>query len=269
MGSMATRMGALPPLAAAQRNGEADVVRLVDVFKIYREAEIETVALRGANLALHPGEFVAVLGRSGSGKSTLLNLLGGLDLPSAGQVWVAGRDITKLDERARAALRLHRIGYVYQDGNLRPYLTAQENVELPLRLAGEHKASSRAEELLAALGVRHRWHHRPAALSGGERQRVAVACALINAPSLLLADEITGELDSVAAESVLTVLAEARARYGTTMLAVIHNASVAAAADRVVRMVDGRLEDLLTDTRVRGREGAGQSAGAPLLEEQQ
>ena len=240
-----TMMGELPAAVAAQRNAETDAaaVRLVDVFKIYREAEIETVALRGANLSLRPGEFVAVLGRSGSGKSTLLNLLGGLDLPSAGQVWVAGREITRLDERARADMRLRRIGYVYQDGNLLPYLTAQENVELPLRLAGGRDAASRAEELLAALGVRHRQHHRPAALSGGERQRVAVACALANRPALLLADEITGELDSAAAAGVLAVLAEARARYGTTVLAVTHNAAVAAEADRVVRMIDGRLEE--------------------------
>jgi len=240
-----TMMGELPAAVAAQRNAETDAaaVRLVDVFKIYREAEIETVALRGANLSLRPGEFVAVLGRSGSGKSTLLNLLGGLDLPSAGQVWVAGREITRLDERARADMRLRRIGYVYQDGNLLPYLTAQENVELPLRLAGGRDAASRAEELLAALGVRHRQHHRPAALSGGERQRVAVACALANRPALLLADEITGELDSAAAAGVLAVLAEARARHGTTVLAVTHNAAVAAEADRVVRMIDGRLEE--------------------------
>ena len=240
-----TMMGELPAAVAAQRNAETDAaaVRLVDVFKIYREAEIETVALRGANLSLRPGEFVAVLGRSGSGKSTLLNLLGGLDLPSAGQVWVAGREITRLDERARADMRLRRIGYVYQDGNLLPYLTAQENVELPLRLAGGRDAASRAEELLAALGVRHRQHHRPAALSGGERQRVAVACALANRPALLLADEITGELDSAAAAGVLAVLAEARARHGTTVLAVTHNAAVAAEADRAVRMIDGRLEE--------------------------
>jgi len=239
---MATRMSALPP-PVALRGAELAMVQLVDVFKIYREAEIETVALRGASLSLRPGEFVAVLGRSGSGKSTLLNLLGGLDVPSAGQIWVAGRDITRLDERARATLRLRQIGYVYQDNNLLQYLTAQENVELPLRLAGGHNAAHRAEELLTALGVRHRQHHRPAALSGGERQRVAVACALANAPSLLLADEITGELDSVSAEGVLAVLSEARALYGTTMLVVTHNAAVAARADRVLLMVDGKLEE--------------------------
>jgi ABC-type lipoprotein export system ATPase subunit len=261
-------MDVLPPPAADRPATESAVVRLVDVFKIYREADIETVALRGATLSLHPGEFVAVLGRSGSGKSTLLNLLGGLDLPSAGQIWVAGRDITRLDERARAALRLRQIGYVFQDGNLLPYLTAQENVELPLRLAGGRNASGRAEELLTALGVRHRRHHRPTALSGGERQRVAVACALANAPALLLADEITGELDSAAAASVLAVLAEARARYGATVLAVTHNAAVAAKADRVVRMVDGRLEDLILDPRVRRHEGAIHDAGVSPLEEQ-
>ncbi len=238
---MPTRMDAPP--AAARHTAETAMVRLVDVFKIYREAEIETVALRGANLSLRSGEFVAVLGPSGSGKSTLLNLLGGMDLPSAGQVWVADHDITRMDERERAALRLHRIGYVYQDGNLLPYLSAQENVELPMRLAGSPDSSRRAKELLAALGVGHRKHHRPAALSGGERQRVAVACALANTPSLLLADEITGELDSASAEGVLEVLAEARARYGTTILAVTHNTTVAAAADRVVCMVDGRLEN--------------------------
>ena len=240
---MALRTGGPLPMTATRPAAADGVVRMVDVFKIYREAEIETVALRGASLSLRAGEFVAVLGRSGSGKSTLLNLLGGLDLPSAGQVWVEGRDITRLDERARAALRLRRIGYVYQDGNLLPYLTAQENVELPLRLAGASDAAARAEELLAALGVRHRQHHRPSALSGGERQRVAVACGLANRPALLLADEITGELDSAAAESVLAVLAQARERYGTTVLAVTHDAAVAARADRVVRMADGTLED--------------------------
>jgi putative ABC transport system ATP-binding protein len=251
-----------------QPEADAEVVRLVDVFKIYREAEIETVALRGANLTLQRGEFVAVLGRSGSGKSTLLNLLSGLDLPSAGQVWLAGRDIARLDGRARAALRLRRIGYVYQDGNLLPYLTAKENVELPLRLAGESGASSRAEELLAALGVRHRQQHRPSALSGGERQRVAVACALANAPTLLLADEITGELDSTSAADVLAVVAEVRARYGTTVLAVTHNAAVAAVADRVVRMVDGVLDDMTLRTRARGMADAAPAAGSAAAEEQ-
>ncbi len=252
----------LPPRVAAGQN--TAVVLLVDVFKIYREADIETVALRGANLSLLPGEFVAVLGRSGSGKSTLLNLLGGLDLPSAGQVWVAGRDITRLDERARASLRLRRIGYVYQDGNLLPYLTAQENVELPLRLAGARHATRRAQDLLAALGVRHRQHHRPAALSGGERQRVAVACGLANAPALLLADEITGELDSASAEGVLAVLADARSRYGTTVLVVTHNAAVAAQADRVVRMIDGKLEDPPVDARGQRRDDAQASGISPL-----
>ncbi|MDB5058843.1 MAG: putative superfamily (atp&) transport protein [Chloroflexi bacterium] len=265
---MRSSIRALPSDAAAERGAETAVVRLVDVFKIYREAEIETVALRGANLALHPGEFVAVLGRSGSGKSTLLNLLGGLDLPSAGKVWVAGRDITRLDERARAALRLRQIGYVYQDGNLLPYLTAQENVELPIRLAGGQDSAKRAEELLAALGVRHRQHHRPSALSGGERQRVAVACALANIPALLLADEITGELDSASAEGVLAVLSEVRQQFGTTMLAVTHNAVVAAEADRVVRMVDGRLEDLLENARASGWDTPSKSGGVSPLGEQ-
>ena len=266
---MRTSSGSPPLDHAAPGDVTAAVVRMVDVFKIYREADIETVALRGANLALQRGEFVAVLGRSGSGKSTLLNLLGGLDLPSAGQVWVSGRDITRLDERARAALRLRQIGYVYQDGNLLPYLTAQENVELPLRLAGEQNASKRAEELLAALGVSRRRHHRPSALSGGERQRVAVVCALANAPALLLADEITGELDSATAAGVLAVLAEAQEQYGTTVLAVTHNAAVAAEADRVVRMVDCQLEDLLVNPRGRGQNNRKRAAHVWPLEEKQ
>jgi ABC-type lipoprotein export system ATPase subunit len=216
---------------------------MVEVFKIYREADVETVALRGATLVVQPGEFVAVLGRSGCGKSTLLNVLGGLDLPSAGQIWVQGRDITRLDEAARAAVRRTAVGYVYQESNLLPYLTAQENVELPLRLINANDAPGRASALLAALHVGHRARHRPSQLSGGERQRVGIACALANRPALLLADEITGELDSAAADGVLALLAEVRAHYGTAVLAVTHNPQVAQHADRVLIMADGRLED--------------------------
>jgi ABC-type lipoprotein export system ATPase subunit len=228
--------------AVAPQVPPADLVRVEDVFKIYREGEVETVALRGVSLALQPGEFVAVLGRSGSGKSTLLNLLGGIDLPSAGRIWVQERDITRLDERARATLRLRTVGYIYQEGNLLPYLTTQENVELPPRLAGMPDPRARATELLQMLSVGDRARHRPAQLSGGERQRVAVACALANRPALLLADEITGELDSATAERVLQVLILARTQYGTAVLVVTHNPAVAQHADRVLRMVDGTLE---------------------------
>jgi ABC-type lipoprotein export system ATPase subunit len=240
---MVQNLGILSEAAADLAATASSAVRIVDVFKIYREPEVETVALRGASLTLRRGEFVAVLGRSGSGKRTLLNLLGGLDLPSAGHIWIGGQEITRLDGRARAALRLTAIGYVYQEGNLLPYLTAQENVELPVRLAGAGDAGSRAQELLAALGMRDRGRHRPSQLSGGERQRVAVACALANRPALLLADEITGELDSATADGVLAVLAQARTQFGTTILAVTHNPAVAQRADRVVHMVDGRLEE--------------------------
>jgi putative ABC transport system ATP-binding protein len=188
------------------------------------------------------GEWVAVMGRSGSGKSTLLHLLGGLDVPTAGSVEVAGTVINRRGESSRARFRRRHIGYVFQQYNLIDDLTVAGNVELPLRLVGRSRRRARQEarRLLARIGLEDRATASPAELSGGEQQRVAIMRALAAEPSLLLADEPTGALDSQAAAIVVDLLGAAR-RQGQTIIMVTHDASVAAAADRVVEMSDGRL----------------------------
>ena len=218
-----------------------NALQISELYKIYKDGEVETVALRGANLTVQPGEFLAIRGRSGAGKSTLLNLLGGLALPSAGQIAIDGADITKMDESQRAAFRLQTIGIIYQTDNLIPFLTALENVMLPLQLAGEKDAAKRAIQLLDSVGLVNRMSHKPAMLSGGERQRVAIAIALANRPKILLADELTGELDSTTADSVMELLARLNAEYALTLIIVTHNKNVAARAQRQIRIDDGQL----------------------------
>jgi putative ABC transport system ATP-binding protein len=218
-----------------------DAVSLHDLYKIYKEGDIETVALRGARLTVQPGEFVAITGRSGAGKTTLLNLVGGLAVPSAGRVVLGGTDIARLNERERAVFRRQKIGIVFQADNLIPFLTALENVALPMQLAGGKNLATRAFSLLAEVGLAERAHHKPSQLSGGERQRVAIAAALANQPELLLADELTGELDSATAGRVMELLGELSASLQLTLIVVTHNKHVAAAAGRQVQIADGQL----------------------------
>lgn len=218
-----------------------EALLLNNLYKIYKEGEIETVALREAELKVQAGEFVAITGRSGAGKSTLLNLIGGLALPSAGQVVIHGEDITRMDESHRSVFRRERIGIVYQMDNLIPFLSALENVMLPMQAAGRKNAKSRALQLLEEVGLKERVHHKPAQLSGGERQRVAIAVALANEPSLLLADELTGELDSATADRVMDLLGALNASHKLTLVIVTHNKTVAARAKRQVRIADGKL----------------------------
>jgi putative ABC transport system ATP-binding protein len=218
-----------------------EALLLQDVYKIYKEGDIETVALREARLNVQPGEFVAITGRSGAGKSTLLHLIGGLTEPSAGRVVIEGTDIARLKERDRAAFRRERIGIVYQADNLIPFLSAQENVLLPMQLARRKDAAARARSLLAEVGLSERMRHKPAMLSGGERQRAAIAVALANEPRLLLADELTGELDSATADLVMELLAKLNKSHGLTLIVVTHNKAVAGRARRQVRISDGKL----------------------------
>jgi putative ABC transport system ATP-binding protein len=215
------------------------LVELRDVFKIYKEGTTETVALRGASMELPRGRMTSLVGPSGSGKSTLLSLVAGLALPSAGQVVVDGTDISRLGESERARLRAERIGVVFQSGNLIPFLSAIENVELAMGIAGKRRGRNQAREALDELGLSKRLHHRPTQLSGGEVQRVAVAIALANDPDLLLADELTGELDSTTAEQVMGMLADASRARELTVLLVTHNGELAARADHRLRLVDG------------------------------
>jgi len=221
---------------------------LRDVFKIYREGDgdAETVALKGVDLSIERGEVVALMGRSGAGKSTLLNLIGGMDTPSAGRVLVDGRDMGRLDEAERAGVRRRSIGFVFQDNNVLPYLSAHENVTLCAALGAAPDASKRAETLLIEVGLRGRLAHRPDQLSGGERQRVGVACALASNPVLILADEITGELDSVTADALVDLVVTLGRRTSAAVLLVTHNPVVASRADRVLRIEDGALTPLRT-----------------------
>jgi len=217
---------------------------LQDVYKIYKEGDIETVALRGANLVVQPGEFVAITGRSGAGKSTLLNIMGGLAVPSAGKVLINGLDIAKMGESERSLFRRQNIGVIFQTDNLIPFLTALENVMLPLQFAGRRHCTEEARNLLSEVGLQNRIHHKPGMLSGGERQRVAIAIALANHPGLLLADELTGELDTATAEQVLTLLAGLNSQRNLTLIIVTHNKVVANRANRQVHIMDGQLTEI-------------------------
>ena len=197
--------------------------------------------LTDVSLDVPAGQFLAIAGPSGSGKSTLLGLVAGLDRPTAGRIEVAGVDLTALDEDALARFRRDRVGYVFQSFHLLPTLTAQENVAVPLELAGQGDAAARAAERLAEVGLTERAHHYPVQLSGGEQQRVAVARAVARRPDLLLADEPTGNLDSATGKQIIDLLVGLNRRLGCTLVLVTHDAELAAHADRVVTLRDGRI----------------------------
>lgn len=222
-------------------NNVPNTLVIQDVFKIYKEGDVETVALRGANMTVRRGEFVAISGRSGSGKSTLLGLIGGLAIPSAGRIMINDTDLSRLNEGQRAAFRGKHIGIIFQADNLIAFLSARENVALPMTLANRGDARARAEALLREVGLGERLNHRPNQLSGGERQRVAIAVALANDPDLLLADELTGELDSTTADSIMHLLKKLNEARGLTLIVVTHNPGVAARAQRQVHILDGQL----------------------------
>jgi putative ABC transport system ATP-binding protein len=219
----------------------APLVRVDQVSKTYRGDAVETRVLHAASLELARGEMTSLTGVSGSGKSTLISLLAGLMLPDSGQVVFDGDDITDVDDPTRARLRAQRIGVVLQSGNLIPFLTAVENVELAIKLAHGDRAAPRARELLSEVGLEDRLNHLPRRLSGGEAQRVSVAMALANEPHLLLADEVTGELDSASAEQVMGVIFTAWRERGLTVLYVTHSGELAARAQRRLRLVDGEV----------------------------
>jgi putative ABC transport system ATP-binding protein len=220
------------------------VLEARNLAKTYDTGGAQVLALRGVDLAIERGEFVAIMGPSGCGKSTLLNLLAGLDRPTAGEVWLDGERIDRLSETELARVRRRKIGFVFQFFNLVPTLSAVENVELPLLLVGRRRRDARrsANELLTELGIGDKHGAAPVQLSGGQQQRVALARALANTPDIVLGDEPTGNLDSASAREVLALLRAARDR-GQTLLIVTHDARVAAAADRVVALRDGLVAD--------------------------
>jgi putative ABC transport system ATP-binding protein len=221
----------------------APVLHLADVRKTYRTGTIEVEALRGITLDIYEGEFVAIMGPSGSGKSTLMHILGCLDVPTSGDYQLTGEPVGTMDEAALAHVRNRRIGFVFQQFNLLPSLSAWRNVELPLTYAGVGPAErrKRAMQSLDRVGLADRVEHRPGELSGGQQQRVAVARALVTDPALILADEPTGNLDSTAAAEVLGLFAELH-RAGRTVILITHEPDVAAAAQRVVLIRDGLLQ---------------------------
>jgi ABC-type lipoprotein export system ATPase subunit len=233
-----------PPQVASPPQSAADpLIRAVDLGKQYGSGETAVHALKSFSLAVQPGEFVAIMGPSGCGKSTLLNLLGALDQPSTGEVWVAGENLARLKDVDR--FRARTIGFVFQLHNLLPTLTAQENVEVPM-IGQEPSAAVRsrwARELLELVGLEGRAGHLPSQLSGGQRQRVAVARALANRPALLLADEPTGALDSQSGEEIMALLGQLNRTQGTTIAVVTHDRRVAQATQRILLMRDGYLVD--------------------------
>ena len=201
--------------------------------------------LKGISFQIMSGEFVSIMGPSGSGKSTLLGIIAGLDNPTSGQVFIDGIDITIMSEGKLASVRNNKIGMVFQAFNLIPTLTAQENVEVPLYV-GKHKGSpsERSKELLALVGLSHRLNHRPNQLSGGEQQRVAIARALATDPAFVLADEPTGNLDATNSENLLKLFAYLRAQTGKTFIIATHDQNVAAHADRIIRLLDGKIASI-------------------------
>ncbi len=216
-----------------------------DLFKIYKPADLEVVALRGVDLEVRSGELIGIVGASGSGKTTLLNILAGLERPSAGRIRVGERDLLDITDQDLVAYRRREVGFVWQatGRNLVPYLSVRDNIELPQAIAGAGKRQrrERAEELLEALQMSDKGRRYPSELSGGEQQRVAIAVALANNPPLLLADEPTGELDTNMAEDVFRMLQRINRRFGVTIIIVTHYAGIARWVDRVVRIRDGRI----------------------------
>ncbi|MHA1771942.1 MAG: ATP-binding cassette domain-containing protein [Candidatus Thorarchaeota archaeon] len=215
-----------------------------DLMKVYKRGTTEVIALRGVDFEVSEGEFLSIIGPSGSGKTTLLRMIGALDRPTAGLVLFEGHNLTLLNDYHAMLYRRRKVGFVWQTGNLVPGLTAIKNVMLPMRLAGAPKraAEKRAKMLLAAVGLELRINHRPHQLSGGENQRVAICVALANKPELLLADEITGELDTETAEVVMQMLKQMNEEFNTTVINVTHNPHVTKYADRVLRIRDGLIE---------------------------
>ena len=218
------------------------MVRLEGVSRVYQRGASIIRAVQGISLEVARGEFLAVMGPSGSGKSTLLNLIGGLDRPTEGDIFIEGRSTRGLTETEWTTLRRERIGVVFQFFNLLPGLTARENVALPLLLRGEADPAKRVEDCLAAVGLAHRGEHRPSELSGGEQQRVALARALAHQPALLLADEPTGNLDSKVGREIVQLIKALARQGGQTVVLATHSRDAAAEADRVLIMRDGSVE---------------------------
>lgn len=219
------------------------VLETRDIRKVFKSGQINVEVLRGISLQIQRGEFTGIIGPSGSGKSTLLGIIGGLDLPTSGQVVLDGLDITRVSENKLTEIRNQKIGFVFQSFNLIPSLTAQQNVALPIRFSKNRNfnASKRAKELLELLGMGGRLRHRPSQLSGGEQQRVAIARALANDPAVLLADEPTGNLDTESSQMVMSAFRYVREQLGTTVIVITHDMEIASQMNRLISLIDGHI----------------------------
>ena len=219
------------------------VIEIENIKKIYRMGETEVAALRGVSLQIDQGEMVAIMGPSGSGKSTLMNIIGCLDQPSEGTYRLDGTDVHKMDDDQLAEIRNKKIGFVFQSFNLLPRTSALDQVELPMVYAGTPDRRKRALDALQQVGLGERVHHRPNELSGGQQQRVAIARALVNKPAIILADEPTGNLDSVSGEEIMRIFQRLNQEEGMTIILVTHEPDIAAHAKRVIHVKDGKIAD--------------------------
>ena len=218
-----------------------EILRVENLTKIYGEGENAVRALDGVSFSVHKGEFVAVIGASGSGKSTLLNLLGGVDRPTSGKVYVGGVDVYAQKEEELAVFRRRKVGLIYQFYNLIPVLTVEENIALPVLMDGRKVNKERMENLLKILKMEKRRTHLPGQLSGGQQQRVSIGRALMNAPAVVLADEPTGNLDSENSRQIVELLKYSNRTYDQTMVVITHDEDIALQADRVIALADGRI----------------------------
>lgn len=229
-----------------------EVLKTIDLCKSYGTNEAKVIALKEVNLTVNKGEFVAVVGPSGSGKSTLLHLIGGVDKPTSGKVIIDGDDIYTLNEKQLSILRRRKIGFVFQFYNLIPVLTAEENMLMPLMLDGKKPDKEYIEELMDILGIKDRRNHLPSQLSGGQQQRVSIGRALANKPSIILADEPTGNLDSKNSKEIIELLRYSAKKYNQTLIVITHDLNIANLADRVINIEDGciKTDEVMEECRV-------------------
>jgi putative ABC transport system ATP-binding protein len=221
---------------------ERPIIEIRELRKVYRVGQVDVPALRGVDLDVQRGEFLAIVGPSGSGKSTLFHIIGGLTPPTSGQVRIEDQDVAAMTDAGRTNLRKRTVSFVFQKFNLLPNLTARDNIAVARYIARQnHERDPRFEELLRMLGIEHRLDHKPSALSGGEQQRVAIARAVVNNPAILLADEPTGNLDTENSKAVLEVIRDLNRRQNQTILMITHNPEAAAYADSTLHMRDGRI----------------------------
>lgn len=225
------------------------ILETINLGKIYGKKQTKVNALNDVNLKINKGEFVAIVGPSGSGKSTFLHLIGGLERPSSGTIKVDGKDICCLSDKELAKYRRQKVGFVFQQYNLIPVLNVKENIELPLKLDNVKIDKDYIEDLMKLLGIEERKDHLPNQLSGGQQQRVAIARALAAKPSIILADEPTGNLDSKTTEEVMDLLKKSIKKYNQTLIMITHNNEIAKKADRVLSIIDGKLQDLHQEER--------------------